>query len=198
LLGNVRELSHVMERVTLLHMGEEVDAKTLMQLCQPLMPPQVSPQAASSPPEVAGVRALPAEAEQIRQALVQSGAMWQAARCWHERDAVRYRMRRYGIVRATTGATSAPVSPRARVACWRLLPSASGASYRTARSLHSTSRSGGVEIATGVGRTATCRARRNDRALRPNHRAGLGIQTRGRAGPGADVASHLRSRVPPL
>ena len=113
--GNVRELSHVMERVTLLHMGEEVDAKTLMQLCRPLMPPQVSPQTASTPPELAGERALPAEAEQIRQALVQSGGnVMRAARLLGvSRDAVRYRMQRYGIARTRPGATSAPASPRA-------------------------------------------------------------------------------------
>src|SRR5207249_2089043 len=34
--GNVRELIHVMERVTLLHVGEEVEAETLTQLCLPL------------------------------------------------------------------------------------------------------------------------------------------------------------------
>ena len=34
--GNVRELIHVMERVTLLHIGEEVDAGTLTQLGHPL------------------------------------------------------------------------------------------------------------------------------------------------------------------
>jgi Sigma-54 interaction domain/Bacterial regulatory protein, Fis family len=111
--GNVRELSHVMERVTLLHIGEEVNAKTLMQLCQPLMPPQVSLQTASAPPEAAGVRALPAEAEQIRQALVQSGGnVVQAARLLGmSLDAVRYRMRRYGIARPGPGAESAPASP---------------------------------------------------------------------------------------
>ena len=113
--GNVRELSHVMERVTLLHMGEEVDAKTLMQLCQPLMPPQVRPPTVSAPPEVAGERALPAEAEQIRQALMQTGGnVAQAARLLGvSRDTVRYRIQRYGIVRPRPGATSAPASPRA-------------------------------------------------------------------------------------
>jgi two-component system response regulator AtoC len=34
--GNVRELGHVMERMTLLHVGAEVDAETLTSLCQPL------------------------------------------------------------------------------------------------------------------------------------------------------------------
>ena len=113
--GNVRELSHVMERVTLLHMAEEVDAKTLMQLCQPLMPPQVSLQTASAPPEAAGVRALPAEAKQIRQALVQSGGnVVRAARLLGvSRDTMRYRMQRYGIARPRPGATSAPASPHA-------------------------------------------------------------------------------------
>jgi two-component system, NtrC family, response regulator AtoC len=44
--GNVRELGHVMERVTLLHIGNEVDAETLMQLCSP---PMVEPPAAVVP-----------------------------------------------------------------------------------------------------------------------------------------------------
>ena len=37
--GNVRELGHVMERVVLLHVGEEVDTTTVTQLCLPLAAP---------------------------------------------------------------------------------------------------------------------------------------------------------------
>jgi two-component system response regulator AtoC len=70
--GNVRELDHVMERVTLLHVGKEVDAETLRQLCSP---PMVEPPVAvvPLPREPASEVALPAEAIEIRQALGQTG-----------------------------------------------------------------------------------------------------------------------------
>jgi DNA-binding NtrC family response regulator/tetratricopeptide (TPR) repeat protein len=98
--GNVRELAHVMERVTLLHVGNEVDAETLMQLCNP---PMAEPPAAvvRLRREPASEVALPAEAIEIRQALVQTGGnVAQAARLLGvSRDTVRYRMQRYGIAR---------------------------------------------------------------------------------------------------
>jgi DNA-binding NtrC family response regulator len=98
--GNVRELAHVMERVTLLHVGNEVDAETLMQLCsQPMVerPAAVVPLLREPASEVV----LPAEAIEIRQALVQTGGnVAQAARLLGvSRDTVRYRMQRYGIAR---------------------------------------------------------------------------------------------------
>jgi len=98
--GNVRELGHVMERMTLLHVGNEVDAETLMQLCSP---PMVEPPAAvvPLPREPASEVTLPGEAIEIRQALVQTGGnVAQAARLLGvSRDTVRYRMHRYGIAR---------------------------------------------------------------------------------------------------
>ena len=106
-----------MERVTLLHMGEEVDAETLRQLCPPLTAPAVSAQTAPAPQEAAAERALPAEAEQIRQALAQTGGnVVRAARLLGlSRDTVRYRMQRYGIARPRLGVPSAPrISPCAR------------------------------------------------------------------------------------
>ena len=114
--GNVRELSHVMERVALLHMGEEVDATAFMQLCQPLTAPAVSARTAPASQEVAEVaaeRALPREAEEIRQALLQTGGnVVQAARLLGvSRDTVRYRMQRYGIARPRLGGPSPAESP---------------------------------------------------------------------------------------
>ena len=111
--GNVRELGHVMERVTLLHMGVEVDAATLMRLCQPLTAPAVSAKTAPVPQVVAGAHALPAEAEQIQQALMQTGGnVAQAARLLGvSRDTVRYRMQRYGIARPRLGGPPPAVPP---------------------------------------------------------------------------------------
>jgi DNA-binding NtrC family response regulator len=107
--GNVRELIHVMERVTLLHVGEEVDAKTLTQLCLPLTLPAASTEAAPAPQEESA-RALPMEAAQIRQALAQTGGnVARAARLLGvSRDVVRYRMQRYGITRLRPAALPAP------------------------------------------------------------------------------------------
>ncbi|MGH8066878.1 MAG: sigma 54-interacting transcriptional regulator, partial [Candidatus Entotheonellia bacterium] len=125
--GNVRELSHVMERVTLLHMGVEVDAATLMRLCQPLTAPAVNAKTAPTPQVVAGAHALPTEAEQIQQALMQTGGnVVQAARLLGvSRDTVRYRMQRYGIARPRRGEPS-PVAP--------FLPTGSGARESSHRS----------------------------------------------------------------
>jgi hypothetical protein len=111
--GNVRELRHVMERVALLHMGEEVDAKTLISLCQPLTGSAISVQTAPAVQESGRVRALTAEAEQIRQALVQTGGnVVRAARLLGvSRDTVRYRMRRYGIERPRLEASPPHASP---------------------------------------------------------------------------------------
>ena len=109
--GNVRELSHVMERVTLLHLEEEVDAAALAALCQPLSPVPTTREetggqqalaaadTAESPGSQESAPALPAEAEQIRQALAQAeGNVVRAARLLGvSRDTVRYRMRRYDI-----------------------------------------------------------------------------------------------------
>ena len=97
--GNIRELSHVMERVTLLHVGEAVDAETLTQLCVPLDAPVASQVAAPLLATLALETALPAEAEQLRQALTQTGGnVVQAARVLGmTRGTLRYRMQRYGL-----------------------------------------------------------------------------------------------------
>jgi DNA-binding NtrC family response regulator/tetratricopeptide (TPR) repeat protein len=125
--GNVRELGHVMERVTLLHMGEDVDRETVMRLCQPLTATQVSAKTEPAHQEMAAERALPTEAEEIRQALVQTGGnVVQAARLLGvSRDTVRYRMQRYGIARPRLGEPS-PVAPP--------LPTGSGARESSHRS----------------------------------------------------------------
>jgi DNA-binding NtrC family response regulator/predicted ATPase len=115
--GNIRELSHVMERVTLLHLGEELDAESLTQLCltspAPDTPSEVAPSSLDPAPEVA----LPAEAEQIRQALLHTGGnVTRAARLLGvSRDTVRYRLQRYGITRPRLDNPPAPssqLSPR--------------------------------------------------------------------------------------
>jgi two-component system, NtrC family, response regulator AtoC len=71
--GNVRELRHMMERVTLLHMGAEVDATTLMHLGQPRTPPATGDEAAIAPQEWERASPDPVEAAQIRRALAQTG-----------------------------------------------------------------------------------------------------------------------------
>ncbi len=110
--GNVRELIHVMERVTLLHIGEEVDAGTLAQLGHPLTASVVKAEAALEPQKPEPVSALPAEAEQIRQALAQTGGnVVRAAQLLGlSRDTVRYRMQRYGIARANPSTPPSPAS----------------------------------------------------------------------------------------
>jgi hypothetical protein len=104
-----------MERVALLHIGEEIDAATLMQLGRPLSALPASAQTAPAPPEATETHALPVEAEQIRQALAQTrGNVVQAARLLGlSRDTVRYRMQRYGIPRPRLGALSTTTSTRA-------------------------------------------------------------------------------------
>jgi tetratricopeptide (TPR) repeat protein len=108
LAGHVRELSHVMERITLLHVGAEIDAATLTRLCLLLAAPQPSARIALRPQEPAPEDTLPAEAVQIRQALAQTGGnVARAARLLGlSRDTVRYRMQRFGIDRPHLAAPS--------------------------------------------------------------------------------------------
>src|SRR5262245_54648986 len=108
--GNIRELSHVMERVTLLHVGPEVDAETLAKLCLPLAAPEPPAGSATLPVAPAFQGALPPEAEEIRQALVQTGGnVVRAARLLGvSRDTVRHRMQRYGIARPQPELMSPP------------------------------------------------------------------------------------------
>jgi two-component system, NtrC family, response regulator AtoC len=95
--GNVHELSHLMERVTLLSMAAVVNAPTLEQLCRPRLQLTVRPEA----PPVRSEVEPPDEPAQIRQALGQTGG--NVVRAAHllglSRGGLRYRMRRYGIGR---------------------------------------------------------------------------------------------------
>ena len=115
--GNIRELSHVMERSTLLHLGVELDAKSLMQLCLTSPASDTSREVALSSLDHTSEASLPAEAEQIRQALLQTGGnVTRAARLLGvSRDTVRYRLQRYGITRPrldTPPALASQLSPR--------------------------------------------------------------------------------------
>jgi DNA-binding NtrC family response regulator/predicted ATPase len=114
--GNVRELIHVMERVTLLHIGEEVDTDTLTQLGHPLTTSMAQGGVVSAPQVSAPRSLLPAEAEEIRQALAQTGGnVVRAARLLGlSRDTVRYRMQRYGIARMGPNTLPPPTFPLAR------------------------------------------------------------------------------------
>ena len=105
--GNVRELAHLMERVTLLCADEAVDAATLERLRVPL------PAAARTGPP-APVPAPDDEPARIRDALVRSGGnVVRAARLLGlGRNALRNRMRRYGIARPTLEEVAAPAPAR--------------------------------------------------------------------------------------
>jgi transcriptional regulator with PAS, ATPase and Fis domain len=91
--GNVRELSHLMERITLLSQETIIDPTTLERLCLP------QPSAPPKSPLTSADRALPDEASRIAQALGLTGGNVVRAACLlgMSRDAVRYRMRKYGI-----------------------------------------------------------------------------------------------------
>jgi two-component system, NtrC family, response regulator AtoC len=92
--GNVRELSHLMERITLLSQETIIDPTTLERLCLPQ--PSALPESRLAHAD----RALPDEAARIAHALgLTGGNVMRAARLLGmSRDAVRYRMRKYGIV----------------------------------------------------------------------------------------------------
>jgi hypothetical protein len=62
-----------MERVSLLHVGAEVDAETLTRLCQALVAPEPPVGIVRQHREPVPEEILPAESAQIQQALVQSG-----------------------------------------------------------------------------------------------------------------------------
>jgi two-component system, NtrC family, response regulator AtoC len=195
--GNVRELSHVMERVTLLHVGQEVDAATLMQLCHPLTETAVSGNTVPASRRMAGERALPAEAEQIREALMQTGGnVARAARLLGvSRDTVRYRMKRYGIARPRLAAPSPLASPRALGSGAEApFPQAEGRPPELTVPL--TPRGGNT--GTRVGCAARCQVRGGDRVERLPSRTGVGAEGCGGPGPGANMARRLRYRVSPL
>jgi DNA-binding NtrC family response regulator/tetratricopeptide (TPR) repeat protein len=95
--GNVRELRHLMERATLLHPEAVLDAAALEHLTMPLplqdIPREPAPSASGEP---AGD-----EPQRLRQALARTGGnvALAARRLGLTRNALRYRMRRYGITR---------------------------------------------------------------------------------------------------
>jgi DNA-binding NtrC family response regulator/tetratricopeptide (TPR) repeat protein len=91
--GNVRELSHLMERVTLLSVETIIGPDTLERLCLPRTSAPPKPRLPGAEPT------LPDEASRIAQALsLTGGNVVRAARLLGmSRDAVRYRMRKYGI-----------------------------------------------------------------------------------------------------
>jgi DNA-binding NtrC family response regulator/predicted ATPase len=93
--GNVRELSHLMERVTLLSPDTMVAAESLERLCLPRLGVPQSLEPASSD----GETDLLDESARIRRALVQAeGNVMRAARLLSlGRGALRHRMWRYGI-----------------------------------------------------------------------------------------------------
>ena len=109
--GNVRELSHMMERVTLLHPEVLLDASSIERLClgqpQPAAPVGEGAAQGDSEPQD--------EPTRIRRALIQSGGnVVRAARLLGlSRDAVRYRMRQYGIQRPLSELSS-PLAGGAR------------------------------------------------------------------------------------
>jgi class 3 adenylate cyclase len=115
--GNVRELSHLIERVTLLHPEVILDASSLERLClgqpQPAAPVGEGAAQADSEPQD--------EPARIRQALIQSGGnVVRAARLLGlSRDAVRYRMRHYGIQRPLSEFSSTLARPPGRGATSR-------------------------------------------------------------------------------
>ena len=93
--GNVRELSHLLERVMLLSAETIIDPATLERLCLPRPPSE----AAVAPTR--DRRADEDDAARITQALQSAeGNVARAARLLGlSRKAVRYRMRKYGIIR---------------------------------------------------------------------------------------------------
>jgi hypothetical protein len=97
--GNIRELSHLMERAILLHLEPVLDASALEKLCLPSPGGKVANGAGPAPGQEVGFD----EPTRIREALVRTaGNVVQAARLLGlRRDALRHRMRRYGITPPT-------------------------------------------------------------------------------------------------
>ena len=108
--GNVRELSHLMERVTLLSTEVVVTATVLEQLCLPR--PLLAGRA--EPPPVHGEAAPLDESARIRRALGQTGGnVARAAQILGiSRGALRYWMRRYAIARPHVPALPRPDGSR--------------------------------------------------------------------------------------
>lgn len=117
--GNVRELSHLMERVVLMAPATLVEAGALEGLATPLQAPAAPAAAPASSPAAASRPEAPEDApagepERIRDALARTGGnVVAAARVLGlGRNALRYRMRRYGIERPKPGDLPRP-SPAA-------------------------------------------------------------------------------------
>ena len=104
--GNVRELAHLMERVTLLCPTVEVDRATLERLKVPTGGAPAAPAPAAAP-------AADGEEARIRDALARSGGnVVRAAKLLGlGRNALRNRMRRFGIERPTLDDLAAPAAP---------------------------------------------------------------------------------------
>jgi DNA-binding NtrC family response regulator/predicted ATPase/class 3 adenylate cyclase len=111
--GNARELSHLMERVTLLSPEAIIDPQTLERLCLPRSP-SAAPQGRASTQDE---REPLDESARITQALLQTkGNVVQAARLLGlSRKALRYRMRRHGIGRPDCDAETPSAPPAARL-----------------------------------------------------------------------------------
>jgi two-component system, NtrC family, response regulator AtoC len=111
--GNVRELSHLLERLALSPQDRPVDGSLLEELCVPAAMP------ALTPPPPAAETGDTDEAARIRHALTSTGGnVLRAARILGlSRNALRYRLRRYGIDRPLLDGEAPPQeSPAARMA----------------------------------------------------------------------------------
>jgi hypothetical protein len=95
--------------------GGQVDAEILTSLYQPWVTPESPVGIVRQLLELVPEETLPAEAVQIRQALVQSGGnMSSAVRLLGvSRDTICYQMQRYGIARPRLGVPAPAASPRA-------------------------------------------------------------------------------------
>jgi two-component system, NtrC family, response regulator AtoC len=102
--GNVRELSHLLERLALSPQDRPVDGALLEELCVPAARP------ALTPPPPAAETGDTDEAVRIRHTLTSTGGnVLRAARILGlSRNALRYRMRRYGIDRPLLGGEAPP------------------------------------------------------------------------------------------
>lgn len=102
--GNVRELSHLVERIALLPQGRAVDGALLDELRV------TGPTPTSTPPPPASRTDDSGEAARIRNALATTGGnVLRAARILGlTRNALRYRMRRYGIDRPLLDGEAVP------------------------------------------------------------------------------------------
>jgi transcriptional regulator with PAS, ATPase and Fis domain/tetratricopeptide (TPR) repeat protein len=129
--GNVRELSHLLERVMLLVGEEQVSATTLRELALAIPPPRdaVVATAPAPAPRSAVEPADDDDAQQIRAALARAGGnVVRAARLLGVgRNALRYRMRRLGIGREDVFDATRLTTPPA-VAAQDVRPAAAGAS----------------------------------------------------------------------